>query len=74
MVDLADLIPAEEAARLYGISPRGLRKRVALGQCPGPIRFGAGGARYRESEILRWLQETPPPRRGRKPRPVIAGC
>jgi predicted DNA-binding transcriptional regulator AlpA len=74
MVDLADLIPSSEAAALMGITTRGLRKRVARGQCPAPIRFGLKGCRYRESEILRWLQETPPPRRGRKPRPVIAGC
>jgi predicted DNA-binding transcriptional regulator AlpA len=68
MVDLADLIRAEEAAALMGISTRGLRKRVSKGQCPAPIRFGDKGCRYRESEIMRWLETTPPVRRGPKSR------
>lgn len=53
-VDGRALLPAQEAARLLGVSRRTLLRRVALGEVPAPVVV-CGLRRWRAGDILAYI-------------------
>ncbi len=58
------LVTAQQLAELLAVSPRSLRRLVATGRCPKPIRLG-GAARWHLQRIETWLRAGCPPVRTR---------
>jgi excisionase family DNA binding protein len=54
------LLRAKEVADLLGVTPQVVRKLVAKGSLPRPIRYNRRLVRWKASEIRRWLGEQRP--------------
>lgn len=53
-----NLLTTAEAARLLGISPRTLANWRRVGVGPTCKRLGYSIVRYREADVLRWVEQT----------------
>jgi len=54
------LIPAEEVARMMGVSERTLWRLASAGRVPRPVRIGRN-TRWRLAEIRDWIEQGCPP-------------
>jgi predicted DNA-binding transcriptional regulator AlpA len=54
-------MPADDAARLIGISRASLYRGVSSGAIPGPVQT-AGGPRWRRADLVRYVERLRPAR------------
>lgn len=65
MVESADrLLSRQEVEQLAGFSKSTLYDFIRQGLFPAPVRVGARAVRWRESDIVRWMDGLPPARAG----------
>lgn len=56
LVDIADLITIEEACAIGKVSVRTMKRLVAQGRAPQPVRFNRATL-YRQSEVREWAKK-----------------
>jgi excisionase family DNA binding protein len=68
----ADLLDIHAVARRLTVSERTVRRLVARGAMPAPVRLGAL-IRWRRADLDRWIEEGCPASRGRRTDSPVAG-
>jgi predicted DNA-binding transcriptional regulator AlpA len=57
--ETAELLTLAQAARLCGLGERTFWRHAHSGAAPAPVKIGGGkhgSARYRRTELLRWIE------------------
>ena len=59
MNSLPRLLRRKHVQELTGLSSSSLYRKIASGDFPKPVSLGGHAVRWREDELLRWLEERP---------------